>query len=228
MSEPNTSQEPSMEEILASIRRIISEEDQEDQAAAPAPEPAAKPAATPSEPPNRSAKESVAAAVAAAAAPSVGAKAETGDVYDLTEMVDDNGNVVNLSDQAKRRAAAEPEKAPEKPYDVDLVDPPQMPEPEPEFASAVEFELAAMGGGEGLLSRPAEAASVAPLAGLARAVGAEHGGTPIGNGGRTIEDLVKEVMRPMIKQWLDDNLPHMVERMVRKEIDRIARRAEDS
>ena len=44
---------------------------------------------------------------------------------------------------------------------------------------------------------------------------------------RTLEDLVKEIMRPMIKEWLDSNLPPLVERLVGREIDRLARRAED-
>jgi cell pole-organizing protein PopZ len=38
-----------------------------------------------------------------------------------------------------------------------------------------------------------------------------------------IEDGVKELLRPMLKQWLDDNLPGIVERLVRQEIERVAR-----
>jgi cell pole-organizing protein PopZ len=41
---------------------------------------------------------------------------------------------------------------------------------------------------------------------------------------RPIEDLTRELLRTMIKQWLDDNLPDMVERLVREEIARVARR----
>ncbi|MFG1370763.1 DUF2497 domain-containing protein [Xanthobacter oligotrophicus] len=41
---------------------------------------------------------------------------------------------------------------------------------------------------------------------------------------RTIEDLVKEILRPMLKDWLDQNLPSIVERLVRAEIERVARR----
>ena len=40
---------------------------------------------------------------------------------------------------------------------------------------------------------------------------------------RTLEDLVREMLRPMLKTWLDDNLPSMVERLVRAEIERVAR-----
>ena len=40
---------------------------------------------------------------------------------------------------------------------------------------------------------------------------------------RTVEDLVKEILRPMLKEWLDKNLPEIVERLVRAEIDRVSR-----
>src|SRR5207302_2001455 len=40
---------------------------------------------------------------------------------------------------------------------------------------------------------------------------------------RTLDDLVREMLRPMLKAWLDDNLPNMVERMVRAEIERVSR-----
>ena len=40
---------------------------------------------------------------------------------------------------------------------------------------------------------------------------------------RTLEDLVREMLKPMLKSWLDDNLPGLVERLVRAEIERVAR-----
>jgi cell pole-organizing protein PopZ len=40
---------------------------------------------------------------------------------------------------------------------------------------------------------------------------------------RTLEDLVREMLRPMLKSWLDDNLPTVVERLVRAEIERVSR-----
>ena len=40
---------------------------------------------------------------------------------------------------------------------------------------------------------------------------------------RTLEDLVREMLKPMLKAWLDDNLPNMVERLVRAEIERVSR-----
>jgi len=43
------------------------------------------------------------------------------------------------------------------------------------------------------------------------------------NNARTLEDLVKEMLRPMLKSWLDDNLPGLVERIVKAEIERVSR-----
>jgi hypothetical protein len=40
---------------------------------------------------------------------------------------------------------------------------------------------------------------------------------------RTLEDLVREMLRPLLKTWLDDNLPRLVERLVRAEIERVSR-----
>jgi len=47
--------------------------------------------------------------------------------------------------------------------------------------------------------------------------------TVIGQNARTLEDLVREMLRPMLKSWLDDNLPGLVERIVRAEIERVSR-----
>ena len=47
--------------------------------------------------------------------------------------------------------------------------------------------------------------------------------TIIGQNARTLEDLVKEMLRPMLQHWLDNNLPTLVERLVRQEIERVAR-----
>jgi uncharacterized protein len=41
--------------------------------------------------------------------------------------------------------------------------------------------------------------------------------------GRTLEDFIGELLRPMLKTWLDENLPAMVERLVRAEIERVSR-----
>ena len=47
--------------------------------------------------------------------------------------------------------------------------------------------------------------------------------TVLSNNARTLDDLVKEMLRPMLKSWLDDNLPSLVERLVRAEIERVSR-----
>lgn len=43
-------------------------------------------------------------------------------------------------------------------------------------------------------------------------------------GGRSMEDVVLDALRPMLKDWLDSNLPQLVEAMVAKEISRITGR----
>jgi uncharacterized protein len=43
------------------------------------------------------------------------------------------------------------------------------------------------------------------------------------NNARTLDDVVQDMLRPMVKAWLDDNLPNIVERLVRAEIERVAR-----
>ncbi|WP_449395619.1 DUF2497 domain-containing protein [Devosia riboflavina] len=45
----------------------------------------------------------------------------------------------------------------------------------------------------------------------------------LGNANLTIENMVREMLRPILKEWLDENLPSVVERMVEKEISRVAR-----
>jgi cell pole-organizing protein PopZ len=52
-------------------------------------------------------------------------------------------------------------------------------------------------------------------------------GVPLGNVNKTLEDVVKELLRPMLKDWLDVNLPPLVERIVEKEIVKLVGRAED-
>lgn len=45
--------------------------------------------------------------------------------------------------------------------------------------------------------------------------------------GVTLEDIVRELLHPMLREWMDDNLPQMVERTVQKELEKLARRAMD-
>ncbi|WP_029073734.1 DUF2497 domain-containing protein [Kaistia adipata] len=74
-----------------------------------------------------------------------------------------------------------------------------------------------------------DAAPAAPLVSAATdaVVSAAFGdlaNTVLSNNARTIDDLVREMLRPMLKTWLDTNLPPLVERLVREEIERLSRR----
>jgi len=44
-----------------------------------------------------------------------------------------------------------------------------------------------------------------------------------GGNGQTVEDLIREMLRPMLKGWLDENLPGVVEKLVQREIERVSR-----
>jgi cell pole-organizing protein PopZ len=178
-------QEPSMEEILASIRRIISDENGSGEPASkPAPEREPEPA-RPAPPP-----------------------AEEQDVLELTEMV-----------ETKSEPVFKPVERP----DVEFREPARRrPEPEPFIAaspapSAPPARAASYPTrlDEQLLSqRASEAVSVA-FGTLANTMFAE--------GSRSIEDVVREMLKPMLKTWLEDNLPGLVERLVRAEIERVSR-----
>ena len=41
----------------------------------------------------------------------------------------------------------------------------------------------------------------------------------------TVEELVRDAVRPMLRQWLDANLPPLVERAVKEAVDKLAKRA---
>jgi uncharacterized protein len=47
--------------------------------------------------------------------------------------------------------------------------------------------------------------------------------TVLAGNARTLEDLVREMLRPLLKSWIDDNLPGLVERIVRAEVERVSR-----
>lgn len=58
---------------------------------------------------------------------------------------------------------------------------------------------------------------------------AGHQTVPLDEGAnRTVEDVVRELVKPMLREWLDANLPRLVERLVEKEIRDIARRSGES
>ena len=105
-------------------------------------------------------------------------------------------------------------------------------EPGPVFETGSEYEpapdsfassapAAADAESEGLISREAEEQTAADLANFASAVSSTQG-LQLGAAHRTLEDLVKELLRPMLKDWLDNNLQPIVSRTVEREIAKLA------
>lgn len=77
---------------------------------------------------------------------------------------------------------------------------------------------------EALLAPAAAAAATAAVGELLRAVSSERSAT-VTRTGPSIEDVVREELRPLLKDWLDRHLPPLVERLVRAEIERVVGRA---
>lgn len=237
MSDQNSQQEPSMEEILASIRRIISEDGDEETAAAPEAAAEAVPEAV--EEPEAVAEPEPEPEASEAADP-----AEE-DVLELTDEVQDDGTVVNLNtgeavaeDETPEEFVEALELDEEEDVELEMVDADEdpaeeavaEPEPEPEIPAepvAEPADVLAAEAADRLVSENPAMNSVTSLSALAAAVDTHRRAVDPSIGPRTIEDLVKDVMRPMIREWLDDNLPSLVERMVGREIERLTREAED-
>jgi uncharacterized protein len=89
------------------------------------------------------------------------------------------------------------------------------PEPEPELRPASTSDLVAP---------EAVAAAASSVGSLMRTLAHERS-MQVYSGGPTIEDIVREEIRPLLKEWLDANLPPLVERLVRAEIERVVSRA---
>jgi len=205
MSDSNTDQqEPSMEEILASIRRIISEDGDE---IADGTE-SAKPAETKAD---TASKSDEPALVAAAEREDM-----DDDILELTDVVDEP---VAFEPEPEPEPVIESESEPEPvPEPVAAPEPAPVPEPTPEPVRPVERAV----DDNRLVSDEVEQVSAATISGLTAALSAS---ARVGDGDKTLEQLVKDVLRPILKDWLDTNLPGMVERIVREEVERIADRA---
>ena len=86
-----------------------------------------------------------------------------------------------------------------------------------------------MADGAPWLSPVSQSPSSSPSAGarntISEAVSAAFGtlANTMFEGARTIEDVVREMLKPMLQTWLEDNLPSLVERLVRAEIERVSR-----
>ncbi len=178
-----------MEEILASIRRIISEDDAPP--AAVSSEPAEAPAPEPAPPPTAANPPPASTAVAP----------PEDDVLELTEPVDP---------APPRPEPAKPQKYEETLGDLDVFSigaTPPKPAPVSTFAD------------EPLVGSYAAEASAGHFGALARTIA-------MPKEGRTLEDLVREMLKPMLRDWLDQNLSSIVEARVQAEVERISRRQE--
>ena len=203
----DTEQEPSMEEILASIRRIISDDDKEMEAATqqnegapevkdelveeevgaiPEPEPVSEPEPEP-EP-----------------APELSAEAidddDDDDILDLTDMEAPDPEPL-FEEQAYKEVEPEP------------VAPPVSPSPPPPSAPTPPAA--------NLVSPPQAGEASGSFERLTEKLNEDYSELPIGNGAVTLEGLTRELVRPMLKEWLDQHLPMTVERLVREEIERL-------
>ena len=227
MTQAAKAQEPTMEEILASIRRIIADDDAKPATAAPVAPPAPPPAPTPprqadppppapppppaapppvveSKPLKQDGIDQILAEVDERVEPTTLAGGPP-DVLDLTEsMVAPAPPAVE--DAHFQTIDGEPDvifRETERPPLGDKVTP-EEPRPAQPFVPE-----------RPLLSGATNAAVESAFNSLAHTVLVQNA--------RTLEDLVREMLRPMLKGWLDDNLPIIVERLVKAEIERVSR-----
>jgi cell pole-organizing protein PopZ len=132
-----------------------------------------------------------------------------------------------------RPARAEDEAEPLDLTEAMLVGPPApQPEARPEPVAPAPSEpdppmtvASVMTAAEGLIAPAVAAATTQTLATLLRSVANERAAT-VHRGGPSIEDVVREEIRPLLKEWLDQHLPPLVERLVRVEIERVIGRAQ--
>ena len=194
-----TEQEPSMEEILASIRRIISDDDQsktEETQVDPDP-------AEPDEPIEDQETNQALSSTDAVDAVDPVAELEVDDdddeVLDLTDM--DVADPEPLFEQQAYQVPVPPVAAPEPP--------PPPPSPAPQHNQ------------DKLVSTSQASETIDEFTKLGNKLYEDVKELPIGNGAVTLEELTRELVRPMLKEWLDQHLPITVERLVREEIERL-------
>lgn len=187
MSETEGQEEPTMEEILASIRKIISEDDVPEDKDEEKGEEEADVVEKPEDPVEEPAQE------------------------EDMDLEDDDDEVLELTeDMAEEEVVEEPEPELE-------ADPEPEPELEPEVEMAIDDVDPASGEDE-LMSDETAQYSMDQFNVLSDLLTTGYQGA-----GNTLEDLVREMLKPMLKEWLDRNLPSIVERMIAKEIARLAR-----
>lgn len=190
--------EPSMEDILASIRRILAEEEEEgesEDAAAPVAESAPEPEPEP-EP------EPVMAAPPPPPPPAV------------------------APPPPPPAAVAPPPPPPPPPPAAMAPPPPPPPPPMPsEMEEILELtpDMVAM---PELVSSPTFQSGADMLSELAKAILDQRDLSVGGSRDITLETMVREMLKPILREWLDRNLPYLIERLVKKEIDKMINRAE--
>jgi cell pole-organizing protein PopZ len=242
---PESSADPSMEDILASIRRILSEEDVP--AGVPAPPSEVEPPQdvlildrsmlVPDAP--RRPVTPVLSVVADATPSHVVEEAEPSELPSEPVMARVAPAVAPVSlahDEPEAPFAGDAEPHAPEPPDVHLTDPPftlltespviplnepLLPTPaDPPTQSESPVMSASL---PSLSSEETAAAAAGSVTNLVRALVSDRS-TQVHSGGPTVADLVREELRPMLKAWLDSNLPPLVERLVRAEIERVIAR----
>ena len=196
-------QEPSMEEILASIRRIISDDNEQGETNEMQPaveEVVAEEEVVPEEESVKALEEPLPVEESPAPTPEVDDDDDDDEVLDLTDM--DAADPEPLFEEQAYQAPVSPSPAP-------APEPIQQPTPSP-----VEEK-------ESLVSTPQAVETMDEFARLGSKLYEDVQELPIGNGAVTLEGLVRELVRPMLKEWLDQHLPITVERLVREEIERL-------
>ena len=211
-----------MDEILAAIRRIIADDEQSSAAAS------ASGAAV-----ARGPSAAGAAAGAAGAGPSgpataadVPARAAEDDVLELTDALNDDGTVRRLAPiggSARHTADSSPETPPAAVADEPEPEQQAKPEPEPPHRDpAGPAPTATQAAAEDhLVSEVTSLAAAAALSRLASAPRTPREAPMVGD--RPLDELVQDLLRPLLQTWLDENLPQLVERLVQAEIARIGR-----
>ena len=220
MNDSKPQNDPSMDDILASIRKIISDDEARAAAAPGANEPLLRPFSAPAGPK---------------------AEPDSDDVLLLTELVEEPPEAPGAGERPKPvsapHAGITPIPSPPKSSVMGINEPqpagahPLPPQPPatpmpPVMASLATSPL-------GAAAAPSPVGNVAGKAStsfdkFSRAVVDSEPEPPIppapSGGGKTVEDLVREMLRPVLFEWMDKNLPDMVEKLVEREIQRMARR----
>lgn len=202
-------QEPSIEEILASIRQIISDDD-ETRPAGDIELAAEEKFDIPLHAPDAEEDDSAGASFA--------------DVLELTNEVSGEEKVFDQSEEKFEIPVAEPivkEVPPPRSADVDL-----SYKEEPTRKGA---DLTGQNDIDALFSSPAAEATTEAFSRLLGniPVEREENKRMYADGRITLEDIAKDLLRPMLRQWVDDNVPAMVERLVEKELEKLARQARE-